>query len=1058
MSVTAKVNPPRREERMPAAAFLQGSLSSEIRPIPGTFAEEILARRADLNQAWEHFLARRFEDGAASAAKLVDYLTSLSALEADDQAVANVLLASARVVLGCCCERMPARQDESGLLFHSAAQLFEEYFDKQGTKAAQDFRYYGLALSRIGQKREAKERWAAALKAGDTTLATYRLLAANCLELDELEAARVYIEKALALSPNSPTCNKLGAEIFDRKGDREQAIRAYQKAVYGLAAAGRFDEAMEVLERLDALGVSDDAQTSALRGWVLSELGRNDEALRALDQALKAEPSSVLAAGMKGQVLRAMDRLDEALAELDLTLELAPDLAWIHAERGATLRLLGRYQEALGAVTQALEIAPDNPAALGTKGQVLRALGRKEEALAVIDGALALAPDVAWLHAERGETLRLLGQYEDGLRAVGRALEIVPAYAYGLCTKGLLLRALGSSDEALRTLDRALELAPNIASLHAERGETLRMLGRYEEALRAAERALEIVPAYVNGLLTKGLVLRALGRTDEALAALGRAAELAPELAWLHADLGKILAETPSPKAAQQLQRALKLSNGQDATLWSLFGTVMLELGDPVQAREAFRRSCELDPDLKSRDLKTRVRILRLLDRDTEAMLELQHALESEPDLPWANLELGKILYDKDYDDEALEFLERALKTSEALEREPKLHQKALLTQGMVLSAIARYADAVVVLQAAIDVAREREPNPARGFIQGVIGWAKECLGKEHARAALEAYEEASRIDPANLWWLKGQANCLNLAGEREKAARGYRKVLEVAQEQPDRRPPPDLLSMLGWCHFRLGEYDKAIRLIVQSLSLKPFDVSEQFDLALVMLCAGRAQVGLQEYKKGVEMAELKPVSRRCGLYYVAQKDLNLALRDNSWLGEDSDAIEARTLIDQALGKAREFVAKAFKSHIERSIELDLPPNIVYYHLSQFKQYPKFMDWVAEVESTGGKELRWRGTLGGFENAWKVDILEQTPYTRIAWQSATAECHSCALTLFPIDGRTRLRARISFDPGKVIRNVDDVPACLAKLLEGDLNGFREFLRTRYSEPVEKGRD
>ena len=444
MSVTAKVDPPFREEKMPAPASLQGGLPSQIRPIPATFAEEIMARRSDLNQSWEHLLAGRFEVGAASAAKLVDYLTSLSVVEDDDRAAAKVLLASAQVVLGCCYELTPARQDESARLFGSAAQLFEEYFDKLRTKSPQDFRYSGLALSRTGRTREAGERWDAALKAGDTTLATYRLLAVNCLRLDELEAARVYVEKALALSPDSPTINKLSAEIFDRKGDREQAIRAYQKTVYRLAAAGRFDEAMEVLERLDALGVrDDDVQTLPLRGWVLCELGHNDEALRVLDEALEAEPGSVFAAGMKGQVLRAMDRLDEALAALDLAVGLSPEPAWLHAERGAILRQLGRYEEALAAVTRALEINPDNAFALGTKSQVLRALGKEEEALAAIDGALALAPDVAWLHVERGETLLLPGRNEDALRAVTRALEIVPDFVAGLCTKGRVLRDWG---------------------------------------------------------------------------------------------------------------------------------------------------------------------------------------------------------------------------------------------------------------------------------------------------------------------------------------------------------------------------------------------------------------------------------------------------------------------------------------------------------------------------------------------------------------------------------------------------------------------------------------
>lgn len=145
MSVTAKVDPPFREEKMPAPASLQGGLPSQIRPIPATFAEEIMARRSDLNQSWEHLLAGRFEVGAASAAKLVDYLTSLSVVEDDDRAAAKVLLASAQVVLGCCYELTPARQDESARLFGSAAQLFEEYFDKLRTKSPQDFRYSGLA-------------------------------------------------------------------------------------------------------------------------------------------------------------------------------------------------------------------------------------------------------------------------------------------------------------------------------------------------------------------------------------------------------------------------------------------------------------------------------------------------------------------------------------------------------------------------------------------------------------------------------------------------------------------------------------------------------------------------------------------------------------------------------------------------------------------------------------------------------------------------------------------------------------------------------------------------
>ena len=125
------------------------------------------------------------------------------------------------------------------------------------------------------------------------------------------------------------------------------------------------------------------------------------------------------------------------------------------------------------------------------------------------------------------------------------------------------------------------------------------------------------------------------------------------------------------------------------------------------------------------------------------------------------------------------------------------------------------------------------------------------------------------------------------------------------------------------------------------------------------------------------------PFPAAAGSFYVAQRDLNLALRDNAWLGDDSDAIEARTLIDQALGKSQEFVAKAFTSHIERSLELDLPQIIVYYHLSQFKHYPKFMDWLAEVRANRrGRRLRWARNFGRQREHLEGPISWSKPPTR----------------------------------------------------------------------------
>ena len=96
------------------------------------------------------------------------------------------------------------------------------------------------------------------------------------------------------------------------------------------------------------------AEVHARLGEALRLLGRNEEALAALEQALALAPDDAYALGTKGQVLLALGRKDEALAMLERAAGLPSELPWIHGELADPPRVEGRFEEALRQVATEL--------------------------------------------------------------------------------------------------------------------------------------------------------------------------------------------------------------------------------------------------------------------------------------------------------------------------------------------------------------------------------------------------------------------------------------------------------------------------------------------------------------------------------------------------------------------------------------------------------------------------------------------------------------------------------------------------------------------------------
>ena len=151
------------------------------------------------------------------------------------------------------------------------------------------------------------------------------------------------------------------------------------------------------------------------------DLKRYEEALTALDEALRLDPDYVRAYYNKSLVLHDLARYEEALATCEQYIRLEPGDAKAYYHKGYILNSLNRYEGALQALEQALRLVPDYAPACTSKGYILNNIGRYEEALAAFEQGLRFNPDDEKAYHGKGMVLYNLKRYEEAERAFEKA-------------------------------------------------------------------------------------------------------------------------------------------------------------------------------------------------------------------------------------------------------------------------------------------------------------------------------------------------------------------------------------------------------------------------------------------------------------------------------------------------------------------------------------------------------------------------------------------------------------------------------------------------------------
>ena len=228
----------------------------------------------------------------------------------------------------------------------------------------------------------------------------------DALAADSLEKAEGLIHETLRLDPardSNPILYQYLGEIYQRRGENEKALDAYNKGIALLPTAGQLSTFRSHLPAFISLMLSraslylqlnnleraltdyskvleqepDNEESLFFRAYIYSQQRRNKEARADYDHLLEVNPMHE--DGRLGlAILNSKDnRPREALEQLDALILLYPTHARHYLARCGFYEKRKEYEKAMKDVGQALELEPKNPECYLTRASLYLAMKKK---------------------------------------------------------------------------------------------------------------------------------------------------------------------------------------------------------------------------------------------------------------------------------------------------------------------------------------------------------------------------------------------------------------------------------------------------------------------------------------------------------------------------------------------------------------------------------------------------------------------------------------------------------------------------------------------------------
>jgi tetratricopeptide (TPR) repeat protein len=399
----------------------------------------------------------------------------------------------------------------------------------------------GLAARRSGDRAGALELF---LSAGRHVPDNPRIIceaAAEQMELDRLEDAERFYNKALSIDGAFLPALRGLARLARKRGDHERALAMFEKiasldsgsarVLVELAACHRRNgdgaRAIAMLERAVArepgnVGASLALAADYQKVWELEKAAALYEAV------LSREPSNAAALIGKSIVERKRGNATAALDCLKIAGATgANQRAAISAMLGE-LRSTKQYTKARELLAQLMQDAPNDCGYLFQLAKIEHAAGELEQSSSCLAEVIEREPCRIDAYVERATVEYKLGRLARAAQILNDALGRDPEHSGVLAALGDHAWAAGNLQEALRHYSRASSASPSNPSFKWKIARCLLMLGRVAECFDAIDEVAARRGASPEYFVTKSRVLLQLGESTAARALLAEAVQKYP--------------------------------------------------------------------------------------------------------------------------------------------------------------------------------------------------------------------------------------------------------------------------------------------------------------------------------------------------------------------------------------------------------------------------------------------------------------------------------------------------------------------------------------------------
>lgn len=361
------------------------------------------------------------------------------------------------------------------------------------------------------------------------------------------------LANAQSVAENYPAAADAAVECIDRL-DESSAFGSltYQILQTALIELGRPEEALDRADEAANKGFAG-ILTEFERAHALSRLGRHEAALKAIDKCFALEWPRDLTGDygivthkrhlLKGQILAQMGRQDEALELLAHVLDVDPSNAAAIHTKGAVLEKKGQFEEALKLYERVFASKDQGWAARKGAARIHLVTGAPSESARLAQECWRERPEdmdswSLWLAACESQN-----DFEGGCGAFEALLTSREPTADTLINYGRLLESGGEPKSALNCYIEAAKLDPEDANAYFNCGDVLYKAAQYKDAAAAYEAGLRIEPHFAQGWFVLGNAFAQLGSVEGATLAYAKALELEPEHAGADHNLSAIRQE-----------------------------------------------------------------------------------------------------------------------------------------------------------------------------------------------------------------------------------------------------------------------------------------------------------------------------------------------------------------------------------------------------------------------------------------------------------------------------------------------------------------------------------